>query len=200
MYDLSIIELKDNTFIYDIKNILIICLSFLPLLLLSQTTEVQEKHTKEDKIKVLKWLKETTEKGIEMTEDSIKYSKEFIRVLKDKNYRALLYPNKYNWGIVPEFIKHKRLKPVFWYFINLYPENATNKEIVLKSILAYDKIFKMDEMLVNTFYTYSFMDPEISIIKDGKPEIIHPDILEAKLRDVKEMVNYIRQFKETEKK
>jgi hypothetical protein len=32
---------------------------------------------------------------------------------------------------------------------------------------------KMDEMMViNTFYTYSFMNPEISLIK-REPEIIH---------------------------
>jgi hypothetical protein len=61
----------------------------------------------------------------------------------------------------------------------------------------------MDEVLVNTFYTYSFMDPEISVIKDGKPEIVRPDILEAKLANVKEMVAYIvkyRKQQETKKK
>ena len=177
------------------KNILIICLSFFPLLLLSQTTEVQEKHTNEDITKVVKWLKETTEIGVEMTNDSVKFSKEFIKVLKDEKYKSLIFPEKYTWSVVTKLIEHQQLRQAFWYFINLYPENQTNKELIVKIILAYDGIFKMDEILVNAFYTYSFMDPEISVIKDGKPEIIRPDILEKKLGHVKEMVAYIHKYR-----
>ena len=87
------------------------------------------------------------------------------------------------------------LKQAFWHFINLYPKNENNKELVVKYVIAYDKVFSMDEMLVNSFYTYGFLDPESSIISDGKPEVVHPDILEYKSANVKELVAYIIKFR-----
>jgi hypothetical protein len=62
--------------------------------------------------------------------------------------------------------------------------------MVIKSILAYDHALKMDEMLVNVFYTYSFMDPEISVYRRRQKKL-WPDILEEKLSHVKKMVAYI---------
>ena len=67
--------------------------------------------------------------------------------------------------------------------------------MAVRSVLAYEKVFKMDEILLNTFYTYSFMDPEVSEIKDGIHEITRPDIMEAKLRNVKEIVGYIYSYR-----
>ena len=68
--------------------------------------------------------------------------------------------------------------------------------MVVKSVISYDSAFNMEEMLINTFYTYCFMDPKISVIKDGSPEIVHPDILEEKLNDVKEIVAYVMKYRE----
>jgi hypothetical protein len=145
--------------------------------------------------KRLLWLADLSEKGIRKSGDTVITSKEFQKVLKNKEYRELLYPKKYTWEVALSLMKSNYLRQSFWYFINLYPENKTNKELIVKSIVAYDEIFKMDEMVINTFYTYIFMDPEISIIKDGKPEIIRPDILEKKLGYVKEMVSYVRYYR-----
>jgi hypothetical protein len=75
--------------------------------------------------------------------------------------------------------------------------------MVVRSILAYEKLFKMDKILVNTFYTYCFIDPEVNTIDGGITEVVHPDILEAKLRNVKEIVGYIQTYRkqqEVEKK
>ncbi|MCY1722288.1 hypothetical protein OU798_18180 [Prolixibacteraceae bacterium Z1-6] len=146
------------------------------------------------------WISQLGEKGLELTEDSLIISDEFQKVLQDSSYRTLLYPPEYTWSQATQFLQSKQLKKAFWYFINLYANNNINKEIVVKSVLAYDKLFKMDEIMVNTFYTYSFMDPEVSIIKDGKPEIIRPDILETKLKDVKEIVGYIYAYRNEHKK
>ncbi len=143
----------------------------------------------------LNWLIDLNEKGLEISGDSIKTGKEFQKVLEDENYRVSLYPETYNWEQALTFIKKQELKQAVWFFINLYPENETNKEWAMKSILAYEKVFKMDEIVINSFYTYSFMDPKISVIKEGKPEIVHPDILEAKLRNVKEIVAYIHAYR-----
>lgn len=137
-------------------------------------------------------LAELNDKGIEITKDSLVLGKEFRKVLNDENYRAMLYPETYSWQQAVDFIQSQELKKAFWYFINLYPENDVNKELVIKSILTYDRLFKMDEIIVNTFYTYCFMDPKVSKIIDGKPEIFRPDLLESKLRNVKEIVSYIR--------
>ena len=153
------------------------------------------KYSKEEKIKLLTLYANLHEKGMEHSGETIKTSKEFQKVLADESYRAVIFPKKYSWNQTIDFFKNQELKQAFWYFINLYPENETNKTLVLKSVLAYDGILKMDEVLVNTFYTYSFMDPQISIIENGVPEIIRPDILEAKLRTVKEIVESIYQYR-----
>lgn len=142
------------------------------------------------------WLMELTEKGLDVSRDSIQFSKEFQRAWKEEEYRASLFPETYTWEPALQFIQDQELKKAFWYFINLYPENEKNKKLVIRSVLAYDQLFKMDEVLVNTFYTYCFMDPQVNIVTNGIPEITHPDILEAKLRNVKEIIGYIHRFRE----
>lgn len=178
------------------KNILITLIYCLPFLVLGQNAGIKmDQISKEDQVKMLKWYLNTTEMGIETTTDSIKLSKEFIKVLNDDAYRKSLFPAKYTWDQTIPFLQRQQVKQVLWVFINLYPQNDSNKELVVKAILSYDSFFKMDEMLINVFYTYCFMDPEISVIKEGKPEIIRPDILEEKLSHVKEMVSYVLYYR-----
>jgi hypothetical protein len=178
------------------KNLITLLVYCLPLLVMGQNSGIKmDQISKEDQVKMAQWYVDVTEKGVVQTQDSIIFSKEFIKVLNNEKYRNVLYPESYKWEIAIYFMKHQQLKQAFWFFINLYSENEKNKEMVIKSILAYDHALKMDEMLVNVFYTYSFMDPEISVIKEGKPEIIRPDILEEKLSHVKEMVAYIHTYR-----
>jgi hypothetical protein len=146
-----------------------------------------------------KWLAELNEKGLELSGDTIIINKEIIKLLQDAEYRKTVYPENYTWEQSIEFIQNLELKKAFWFFINLYPENEKYKEMVVKSILTYDKLFKMDEIIVNTFYTYCFTDPEIGSILNGKPEIHRPDILEAKLNVVKEIVTYLELYRAKEK-
>lgn len=56
----------------------------------------------------------------------------------------------------------------------------------------------MDEILVvvGVIYAYCFMDPEINTMINGIPEVRRPDILESKLRHMKEIVNYMNYFRE----
>lgn len=178
------------------KKILTLSFLFFSLFGFSQETDslaIRKKQLQDTQ--TLTWLAELSEKGMEISGDSIKTSKEFKRVLADEKYRNLLYPKKYNWDVALFFMKKNMLKQTFWYFINLYPQSTSNKELVMKSILAYEKYLKMDEIMINTFYTFCFMDPEISIIKEGKPEIIHPDVLEKKLSNVKEIVTFIKSYR-----
>jgi len=178
------------------RKILTLLVCFIPVIVIGQTT-VKSSEVQNELVK--KWLVDLSEKGIDVTDDSLKLSKEFQKVLLDENYRATIYPETYTWEKAVQFIQSQELKKAFWFFINLYPESEKNKELVVKSVLTYDKLFKMDELLINTFYTYCFIDPEVSIIKDGTPEVIHPDILEGKLRNVKEIIGFINYYRNKEK-
>ncbi len=140
-------------------------------------------------------LNELTNKGLEMAGDSVVTSEEFLKLINDPDYRSQVYPETYTWQQAVNFMEVMELKKAFWFYINLYPESETNKEIVVKAALSYDRLIKMDEVLTNTFSTYCFADPAVSIIKDGKPEIVRPDIMEAKLRNVKEIVGYILAYR-----
>jgi hypothetical protein len=141
-------------------------------------------------------LKDLSTKGIDLSKDSLYVSEEFNRLLTEEDYFKSIYPEIYTWEQTIKFIETKELKKAFWFLINLYPKSDKNKELVIKSVISYDTLFKMDLVLINAFYTYAFTDPEISKIIDDNPEIIRPDILESKLRTVNELVQYIYKYRE----
>jgi len=126
--------------------------------------------------------------GISMENDSIKISDEFKKLLNDSLYLKTVYPDVYDWRIVQQLLEKKELKKAFWHMLNLYRVNEGNKENILKIFLSYDKILDMNKVLTATFYTYCYQDPEIGIIRNGKPDIERPDILESKLETVKEII------------
>lgn len=141
-------------------------------------------------------LKSLSKKGIGLSKDSLFISEEFKRLLNDSIYFKTVYPDQYTWEQTIYYIKTKELKKAFWYLINLYPLNDQNKELVIKSVISYDDLLKMDNVLINTFYTYAFADPEVSKIIDHTPEITRPDVLEKKLNTVKELIQYIYKYRE----
>ena len=63
--------------------------------------------------------------------------------------------------------------------------------------MSLGKKIKIDQALTNTFSTYCYTDPEISEIVNGETEIRRPDILEEKMRDLKELLHYIRAMKQS---
>ena len=178
------------------RKLLTVLICCFPLILFGQTSADKKLQSDETS---MRWLTELAEKGYNTKGDSIIITEEFQKILQDSAYRALLYPKDYTWTQTANLIQNQQLKPAFWYMINLYPQNQRSKEMAVRSILAYEKVFKMDEVLLNTFYTYSFMDPEVSELKNGIPEITRPDIMEAKLRDVKEIVEYIYIYRKQQK-
>ncbi len=117
------------------------------------------------------WLKDLYEPGVTMQADSLLINKEAERLLNDAQYRQTIYPAKYTWEAAARFIQKQEIKKAVWYFINLYNISDENKELVIKSLLVYDKYFKMDKVLMSSFYTYSLTDPEIGTIEDGHSEI-----------------------------
>jgi len=143
-------------------------------------------------------LKDLSTKGLDMPEDSLIVSEEFNKLIQDENYRKTVYPKVYTWEETINYINSKDLKKAFWFLINLYLTSDKNKVLVLKSVITYDALFNMDKVLINTFYTYAFTDPEVSIIVENSPEITRPDILESKLRTVNELIHYINKYREAE--
>lgn len=182
------------------KNILTILTCCISILSFSQESKKSIDTSSSVKITDVKWLENLGEKGIDMSNDSLLISDEFQKIIKDDKFKSTLFPKTYTWEQTITFIKNRKLKEAFWFFINLYPLNEVNKTTVIRSILAYSKLFKMEDVLVNTFYTYSFLDPEISVIKNGIPEIVRPDILEEKLRNVKEIVRHIQNYRKEQNK
>lgn len=177
-------------------KILIICLLFcLPFIGSGQGQDSVSTAQKAFLKETIVSLDELSKKGLEMDGDSVVASEEFLKLINDPDYRSQVYPETYTWQQAVNFMSVVDLKKAFWFYINLYPESETNKELVLKAVLSYDRLIKMEEVLTNTFNTYCYADPEVSVIKEGKPEIIRPDILEAKLRNVKEIVGYIHSYR-----
>ncbi|MEP7267361.1 MAG: hypothetical protein ABI844_07000 [Saprospiraceae bacterium] len=184
--------------------ILPFCLLWLQYYTIAQTDSIARpispEQTQSDNDKIIAWLEELYEPGVTVTDDSLIISAEAERVIKDDVYRSLLYPKVYTWQQVTAFIKAQQLKQAFWFLINLYPVDSTSKSLVVKSVLAYHSLFKMDKAIMSAFNTYIFMDPEIGEIKDGHSEVSHPHIMEKKIQSVNEILYYINKYEEQSKK
>jgi hypothetical protein len=149
---------------------------------------------------IMVWLKDLYEPGVKVIGDSMRIDKEAERLLNDKEYRNEMYPKAYTWEAAIGFIQKQEIKKASWFFLNLFLTSDKNKELVVKSILTYDKIFKMDRILVSSYHTYSFTDPEIGTIEDGNSKITAPHIMEKKLNALKAMLFYLDKYKPTDRK
>ena len=148
-------------------------------------------------IKSLSALHDLSQAGLTEQGDSVLASPELIRLLEDSTYRDSVYPQEYTWEQASRYISELEVKKALWFFINLYPESEENKEKVILASLSLGKKIKIDQALTNTFSTYCYTDPEISEIVNGETEIRRPDILEEKMRDLKELLHYIRAMKQS---
>ena len=143
-------------------------------------------------VKFLKnWEKDFLSAGLTINNDSLQLNEEEKKLIIDADYRRLTYPAVYNWKQAIELMNRMDLKKSFWHIMNLYGTDTAHKELALQTFVLYDSLVDMEKILVNSFYTYALTDPEIAIIKNGKPQIVHPDILETKFNKMKEIVNYI---------
>lgn len=146
------------------------------------------------------WLAQLYEIGVVVQGDSIYISEEARQAATDNAFRAVLFPPTYTWTAAASIFQQLQLKIGFWYLINIYRNDPATREYVLKYILTFENILEMDKVLISSFYTYAFLDPEVSVIVDGKPDIQHPEILEQKLLAVKEIVVYVMAYREQQKK
>ena len=137
------------------------------------------------------WMNDVNDMGVSKKNDSLYVSPEVVKLLKDPEYRKTVYPTAYNWPTAVDLLNKMEFKKAFWQMINLYEKDTTSKNIVVGTFILYDSLMEMDKVLLNSFYTYAFTDPEISHIANNKPEIYRPDILEKKLRLTKDIIGYI---------
>lgn len=144
------------------------------------------------------WIDDLYEAGVSMNGDSIYVSIDAQRLIIDQSFRSLVYPENYTWDKALDLIDKKEIKIAFWHFINLYLISDEYKNLVVTSILTYDQVLDMDKIMVSTFYSYCYMDPEIGSIENGVPEIVAPHILEKKLQAVKDIIYYLERYKEKE--
>ena len=124
------------------------------------------------------WLNDLYDPGVVMEKDSIKINDEAKKIILDSNYRNLIYPATYTWQATTFLLKRMELKKGFWYLINLYAADTANKKMVIESLVPFDQMMDMEKVMVSTFYTYALLDPTICSIKNGKPLITRPDIIE----------------------
>ena len=145
---------------------------------------------------VKNWEKELFDVGMSVQNDSLHFSEESQRLLRDSVYRSNSYPKKYNWPEAIQLMNKMELKKAFWHMINLYRTDTARKELVLQVFVKYDSLIDMEKVLINSFYTYALTDPEICVFQSGKPVIRHPEVLEGKLNDTKEIIGIIRYNRE----
>lgn len=138
-----------------------------------------------------KWMADLTDMGVERKNDSFFVKEEVVKLLKDSAYRNSVYPATYSWPQVVSLMNRMELKKAFWHLINLYETDTAHRNVVIGTFVLYDSLMDMDKILLSTYYTYAFADPESCRIVNHKPEIFRPDILERKLRTTREIVNYI---------
>lgn len=170
---------------------------YLPLTLVGQdSTSAMTDAQKQEVISTLLALGELSKPGLIQQGDSIVENEEFARLLDDSLYRQQIYPHTYSWEEAGLLLEQKEFKKALWYLINLYPESEENKLKTIKVSLALGSVIKIEEAFTNTFSTYCYTDPEVSTVVNGEAEIQRPDILESKMRDLKELLAFVKTVQE----
>ena len=168
-----------------------------PLTLVGQdSSSAMTDAQKQEVISTLMALGELSKPGLIQQGDSIMQNEEFARLLDDSLYRQQIYPHTYSWEEAGLLLEQKEFKKALWYLINLYPESEENKLRTIQVSLALGSVIKIEEAFTNTFSTYCYTDPEVSTVVNGEAEIQRPDILESKMRDLKELLAYVKAVQE----
>ncbi len=188
------------------RHIVLLVLIMLPVYFFGQQYNTEEEITLTQKqwkalqngeMAYQKWIDETLKPGIETKQDTLIFSEEAKRLIKDIEYRKKVYKEQYTFVDVQESLTNMELQKAFWQMIALYPKH---KKEVLQYLLLYKKVIDTDKILLSSFYTYAFFDPKITKIENGTPTIYRPDIFEDKFRITKEIITYIQYFDNEEKK
>ena len=142
-----------------------------------------------------KWADNLYDNGVENRKDSFFVKEEVMRLLRDSSYRRETYPLQYQWSDAISLLQKMDLKRAFWYMINLYQADTQHRDLVVGTFALYDSLMDMDKVLASTYYTYTFPDPRVCRIVNGKTDIYRPDILEKGLNATREITGYIWDYR-----
>ena len=165
---------------------------------LSDSADLIEFISELDRIEIenKKWLNTLTSKGVTSKNEEIVFDEEAIKLLKDKSYREKVY-REYTLYDVGLSFSEMDIKKAFWQIINIYPQK---KDTLIQYVFAFDEILPVDEILLASFYTYAFFDPNITKLDNGKPDVYRPDIFEEYFRRTKEIIFIIDNLRNSKTK
>jgi len=165
---------------------------------LSDSANLVEFISELDRIEIenKKWLNTLTSKGVTFKNEEIVFDEEAIKLLKDKSYREKVY-REYTLYDVGLSFSEMDIKKAFWQIINIYPQK---KDTLIQYVFAFDEILPVDEILLASFYTYAFFDPNITKLDNGKPDVFRPDIFEEYFRRTKEIIFVIDNLRNSKTK
>ena len=165
---------------------------------LSDSADLVEFISELDRIEIenKKWLNTLTSKGVTSKNEEIVFDEEAIKLLKDKSYREKVY-REYTLYDVGLSFSEMDIKKAFWQIINIYPQK---KDTLIQYVFAFDEILPVDEILLASFYTYAFFDPNITKLDNGKPDVYRPDIFEEYFRRTKEIIFIIDNLRNSKTK
>ena len=146
------------------------------------------------------WLRHIYDMGVDNSGDTLRIGPESRRVLNDASYRKPLYPARYTWPLTVALLKQMEIKKALWFLINIYATDPPSREMALRTVLAYEEVCATDKALLGAFYTYAFMDPQVSTIRNGKLSITRPDVLEGRLKTTREMIAHILNYRQIKRK
>ena len=165
---------------------------------LSDSADLVEFISELDRIEIenKNWLNTLTSKGVTSKNEEIVFDEEAIKLLKDKSYREKVY-REYTLYDVGLSFSEMDIKKAFWQIINIYPQK---KDTLIQYVFAFDEILPVDEILLASFYTYAFFDPNITKLDNGKPDVYRPDIFEEYFRRTKEIIFVIDNLRNSKTK
>jgi len=165
---------------------------------LSDSADLVEFISELDRIEIenKKWLNTLTSKGVTSKNEEIVFDEEAIKLLQDKSYREKVY-REYTLYDVGLSFSEMDIKKAFWQIINIYPQK---KDTLIQYVFAFDEILPVDEILLASFYTYAFFDPNITKLDNGKPDVYRPDIFEEYFRRTKEIIFVIDNLRNSKTK
>jgi hypothetical protein len=145
------------------------------------------------------WFNDLQSMGVETKNDSMIVRQEVIKLFTDTLYRNTVYPSEYTWQEAINLLREMELKRAFWHLLNLYETDSANRSYILGTFVAYDSLMSMDKILLSTYYTYAFADPRVSRVKNHKPDIFRPDLLEKGLSRVKDIIAQVWYYRDRRK-
>ena len=170
---------------------ILICFSIFPLCSIISAQDSSDNFNELDSQKAITWLENLYDAGTDFSGDTVILNNEAIKILHNEEYRNLIYPDVYTWSVTTRLMSNQELKKAFWYLLNLYAEDD-DRDLIIKTLLTYNSLFRMDEIMEATYKTYAILDPQIGSFENGRSQITAPHILERKLNALKEILFLIK--------